>query len=106
MACFVDGDYARCLDWTAETLREDPTMYAVLRYRTAALALLGRLDEARNAVDQLLALNPEMTIARCRRHVEVEMKNPFKRPGVAEAYYEGLRRLVCRNECGRRPRCR
>jgi hypothetical protein len=63
----------------------------VLRYRAAALALLGRLDEARQAVVQLISLNPELTIARCRRHVEVEMKNPFKKPGVAEAYYRGLR---------------
>jgi DNA-binding winged helix-turn-helix (wHTH) protein len=27
-----------------------------------------------------------------RRHVEVEMKSPYKKSGVAEAYYEGLRR--------------
>jgi hypothetical protein len=32
-----------------------------------------------------------VTISRCRRHIEVEMKNPFKRPGVVESYYEGLR---------------
>jgi adenylate cyclase len=92
VACFVDADYAGAVERAAETLREHPNNVAVLRYRTAALALLGRLDEARNAVNQLLALRPGLTIARCRRHVEVEMKNPFKRPGVVEAYYEGLRR--------------
>jgi hypothetical protein len=31
-------------------------------------------------------------MARVRRHVEIEMKNPYKKPGVVEAYYEGLRR--------------
>ncbi len=91
VASFVDADYAAVLDRTAEGSREDPNNIALLRYRTAALALLGRLEEARETVNRMLALNPELTIARCRRHVEFEMKNPFKRPGVAEAYYEGLR---------------
>jgi hypothetical protein len=92
LAYFVDSDYAKVLDWTAEALRQSPTDIVALRYRIAALALLGRLDEARQAVGRVLMLNPALTISRCRRHVEVEMKNPFKRPGVVEAYYDGLRR--------------
>jgi TolB-like protein len=92
LACFVDGNYEGVLDGTAKALREHPGNITALRYRTAALALLGRLDEARQAVDQLLAANPEVTISRARRHIEVEMNNPFKRAGVVEAYYEGLRR--------------
>jgi TolB-like protein/tetratricopeptide (TPR) repeat protein len=91
VAAFVDADYAGVADRTAEGLRQDPNNVALLRYRTAALALLGRLDETRQAVNRLLALNPELTVTRCRRHVEFEMKNPFKRPGVVEAYYQGLR---------------
>jgi adenylate cyclase len=91
VASFVDADYLRVIDWTADRLRDEPDNIVPLRYRAAALALLGRLDEARQVVDRLLVLRPTLTIARCRRHVEVEMKNPFKRPGVAEAYYEGLR---------------
>jgi hypothetical protein len=39
-----------------------------------------------------LALVPNLTITRVRHHVEIEMKNPYKKPGVVEAYYEGLRR--------------
>ena len=92
MAYFVDGDYARVLDWTAQDMRERSNNLVALRYRAAALGLLGRLDEARQTVDQLLAANPEMTISRCRRLVELVMKNPFKRVGVVEAYYEGMRR--------------
>jgi TolB-like protein/class 3 adenylate cyclase len=91
LACFVDGDYSRVLDGTAQALREQPTNVTALRYRVAALALLGKLDEARRTVERLIVVNPDMTISRCRRHIEVEMKNPFKRPGVVEAYYEGLR---------------
>jgi TolB-like protein len=92
IARFVDGDYAGVVDWTARALPEQPSAAPLLRYRAAALGLLGRLDEARQTVAHLLALHPELTISRCRRHVEVGMKNPFKRPGVVEAYYEGLRR--------------
>jgi adenylate cyclase len=91
LAAFVDGDYPGVIDGTAKLLREDPANVTSLRYRASALALAGRLDEARRTVAQLLTAVPEMTIRRCRRHVEIEMKNPFKRPGVAEAYYEGLR---------------
>jgi TolB-like protein/class 3 adenylate cyclase len=91
LACFVDGDYSRVLDGTAQALREQPTNVTALRYRVAALSLLGRLEEARRTVARLLAVNSDMTISRCRRHIEVEMKNPFKRPGVVEAYYDGLR---------------
>jgi hypothetical protein len=94
LACFVDGNYEGVLDGTAKALREHPGDITALRYRTAALALLGRLDEARRTVDQLLVANPEVTISRARRHIEVEMNNPFKRAGVAEAYYEGLQRTL------------
>jgi tetratricopeptide (TPR) repeat protein len=92
LAYFVDGEYAKALDWAAQDLRDRSINIVALRYRAATLALLGRLDEARQTVDLLLALNPGMTISRFRRHIEVEMKNPFKRVGVVEAYYEGLRR--------------
>jgi TolB-like protein/class 3 adenylate cyclase len=92
LACFVDGDYAAVLDWTAQSLRRHPTNAVTLRYRAAALGLLGRLGEARQTVDRLLVVSPGLTISRYRRHVEVEMQNPFKRPGVVDAYYEGLRR--------------
>jgi adenylate cyclase len=91
LTCFVDGDYAAVLHWTMQTMQIYPDNVVALRYRAAAFGLLGRLDEARATVNQLLALNPELTISRCRRHVEVEMNNPYKRPGVAEAYFEGLR---------------
>jgi hypothetical protein len=63
-----------------------------LRYRAASLGLLGRLEEGRKVVQQLLTLAPDFTIARARQHVEFNMNNVFKTPGVADAIYEGLRR--------------
>ena len=91
LACFVDGDYAGVIHWTAQSLQILSANIVALRYRTAALALFGRLDEANQIVKQMLALNPSLTISRCRAHIETQMKNPFKRPGVVEAYYDGLR---------------
>jgi adenylate cyclase len=91
LTCFVDGDYGGVLEWSARSLRDRPSSMPALRYRAAALALLGRLHDARQVVERLLALNPGLTIARCREHIEVEMKNPFKRTGVVEACYKGLR---------------
>jgi adenylate cyclase len=91
LACFVAGDYAGVLEWTAWALQGLPESIIALRYRAAALGLLGYQDEAFRTVKQLRTLNPELTITRIRRYLEMEVKSPFKRPGVAEAYYEGLR---------------
>jgi hypothetical protein len=63
-----------------------------MRYEAASLGLLGRLEEGRQTVQRLLALVPDFTITRARRHIEFAMNNIFKTPGVADAFYEGLRR--------------
>ena len=41
---------------------------------------------------RLLELVPDFTIARAHRHIEFDMNNVFKTPGVADSLYEGLRR--------------
>jgi TolB-like protein len=92
LATFVAGNYDETVNRTSDGLSRNPTHVVLLRYRAAALGLLGRTGEARQVVQRLLALVPNLTIARIRRHVEIEMKNPYKKPGVVEAYYEGLRR--------------
>jgi TolB-like protein/tetratricopeptide (TPR) repeat protein len=92
VAHFVAGKYDEAVNWTAAGLSRYVTHVPLLRYRAASLGLLGRTDEARQVVQRMLAIVPDLTIARARRHVEIEMKNPYKRPGVSEAYYEGLRR--------------
>ena len=62
-----------------------------LRYRAASLALLGRIDEARQAINRFLEQRPGYTLDDCRRHQEFDMNSPFKKPGVTEALYRGLR---------------
>jgi hypothetical protein len=63
-----------------------------LRYQAASLGLLGRLEEGRQVVQRLLALVPNFTITQARRLLEINLNNPYKTPGVVDAFYEGLRR--------------
>jgi len=88
---FVAGEYEAAVEWTGKTLRERPGFAPALRYRAASLGLLGRVDEGRQAVQRLLELVPDFTIARARKHIEFDMNNIFKTPGVAESFYEDLR---------------
>ena len=92
LAHFVAGEHEAAVEWTGKALQEVPNHAASLRYRAASLGLLGRLEEGRQVVQRLLELVPDFTIARARRHIEFDMNNVFKTPGVADSLYEGLRR--------------
>ena len=88
---FVAGEFEPAADWTCKAVQQFPNHTAALRYRAASLGLLGRLEEGGQLVQRLLALVPEFTIARARRHIEFDMNNIFKTPGVADSLYEGGR---------------
>jgi len=91
VAYFGVGDHEKVVDWTARLLRERANVAGALRYRAASLALLGRTDEAQQVIARLLEHAPGYTVSEVRRHHEFDMKSPFKRPGVAESLYRGLR---------------
>jgi TolB-like protein/class 3 adenylate cyclase len=91
LAYFGVGDHEKVVDWTARILRERPNVAPALRYRAASLALLGRTDEARRVIARLLEHAPGYTVSEVRRHQEFDMNSPFKRPGVTESLYRGLR---------------
>jgi adenylate cyclase len=92
LAHFTAGEHEAVAEWTEKTLRLRPHYSAALRYRAASLGLLGRLEEGRETVRRLLELVPNFTITRARRHIEFDMNNVFKTPGIADSLYEGLRR--------------
>jgi adenylate cyclase len=92
MAQFVAAEHAAVVEWTTKALHQSPNHLASLRYRAASLGLLGRLEEGREVVKRLLALAPDFTIAGARQHIEFNMHNVFKTAGVADAFYDGLRR--------------
>ena len=91
IAPFGVGDHEAVVNATARVLREHPNSGPSLRYRAASLALLGRLEEARDVVDGLLEARPGYSITEVRRHHEFDLNNPFKRPGITESLYRGLR---------------
>jgi TolB-like protein len=93
LAHFVAGHYEATISWTESTLRDEPTHGPSLRYRAASFGLLNRLEEGQEVVRQLLVTRPNFTVSRARSHIELDLKNPFKTLGVAEALYEGLRRV-------------
>jgi adenylate cyclase len=92
LAHFVAGNDESVIESTRLTLRDQPNQVPSLRYRAASLGLLGRAEEGRQVVQRILELVPEFTIARARRHIEFDLNNGFKVPGVADRFYEGLRR--------------
>ncbi len=53
------GDHARALSCADEALRGSPRLLSALRYRAAALAELGRLEDARLAYARALAVDPD-----------------------------------------------
>jgi TolB-like protein len=88
---FVAGEYERAVEWSAKTLLALPHSTLALRYRAASLGQLGRLQAGREVVQHLLAVFPNFTISRYRRHLEFYLTNVFGTPVVAEALCEGLR---------------
>ena len=92
LAHFVAGEHEAVVEWTTKALQERFNYAAALRYRAASLGLLDRLEEGRQVVQRLLALAPDFTISRARRHIEYNMNNIFETPGVTNSLYEGLRR--------------
>jgi len=82
---YLAGDYERALEAADSALQIAPHYVLGLRGRANALALLGRMDEARAALDDFLAVSPNYTVATGRAGV------PFSDEAVFQHYMDGLR---------------
>jgi TolB-like protein len=91
-AHFIAGRHEAVLEFTEKALRELPDLAGAMRRRAASLGLLGRTEEGRQVVQQLLAIAPDWTVSRVRAFYEIDMNNVQKSPGVVDAMCEGLRR--------------
>jgi TolB-like protein/class 3 adenylate cyclase len=87
IAHLAAGRYDQALEWADRTLREEPGYSGALRSKAIACAHLGRIDEAREAVHQLIEAQPWQTIARTR----VFYSRVFP-PEIAEICVDGLRK--------------
>ena len=63
LAYLTDRQYAEALHWANLAVAEQPKFASSLRLRAAALGLLGRMAEAKDAARALLAAMPKLTIA-------------------------------------------
>jgi tetratricopeptide (TPR) repeat protein len=86
-AHFYAERYAEALAWANKALHDVPRYVPVLNVKAAACGLLGRIDEARACVAQLLALNPTMTCAGMRPYYRA-----FIQPACLERHVDGLRK--------------
>jgi tetratricopeptide (TPR) repeat protein len=87
VAHLVAGRYDEALDWADRTLREEPGYSGALRSKAIACAHLGRIDEAREAVHQLIEAQPWYTIAEAR----VSYSRVYS-PEIAEIWGHDLRK--------------
>ena len=73
------------IEWADRALHDQPRAVPAMRVKVAALAHLGRLDEARAELTRVLAILPKLTIAGYREYAH------FAAPEVLELYVTGLR---------------
>jgi adenylate cyclase len=81
---YLLGQYDASLSWARETLYLNPTHLQALAIRAAALAQLGRAEEAKMAAEVLLSSFPSLTVERHLRNFR------WKRPADLAHYREGL----------------
>jgi TolB-like protein/class 3 adenylate cyclase len=80
--------YEQALDWSVRALLEEPGYPAALRTKAIASAYLDRIEEAREAVRQLLDAQPWNTLARTGQFYA----RLFGSQEAAAIYVEGLRK--------------
>ena len=85
LAHFVARRFEQAIEWADRTLHDQPRMAPAMRVKVAALAHLGRLDEAHAELSRVFAIYPEMTIASYREFAH------FFAPEVLELVVTGLR---------------
>ncbi|KWV54025.1 adenylate cyclase [Bradyrhizobium macuxiense] len=81
---YLLGQYDASLSWSRETLYLNPNHLQGLAVRAAALAQLGRADEAKQAAEALLSIYPNLTVERHLRNFH------WKNPADIAHYRDGL----------------
>jgi adenylate cyclase len=87
LAHYANGSYDEAVRWTKMSMAENPRYTANLRYLTAALAALDRLDEAREVAASLLRCEPGFNLSRFEKTLQ-----PFRDPDMKARYLQHLRR--------------
>jgi TolB-like protein/DNA-binding CsgD family transcriptional regulator len=88
IAHFVAARYEEATDAADKALAELPTYPAGLRMKVATCGLLGRVDEGREYVERLLAVNPDSTISWLKAFWEAPLRH---NPHALAKFLEGAR---------------
>ena len=83
----ASGRYEEALEWADRALHEFPEYPHAMRSKAVACVQLGRIEEARKEVEQMLELHPGSTIGKWRANVIRYL--PSK---VLAVYVDSLRR--------------
>jgi TolB-like protein/Flp pilus assembly protein TadD len=86
VAAFAAERYDETVDWSRRTIEENPRFPGAYRLLTATYGQLGKVEDAKVALGELLRQMPGLTVAATRQQV------PWKRPGDADRYLGGLRK--------------
>jgi adenylate cyclase len=86
LAHYANGSYDEAVKWTKMSTAENPRYTANLRYLTAALVALDRLDEAQEVAASLLRCEPGFSISRFEKSLQ-----PFRDPDIKARYLQHLR---------------
>jgi tetratricopeptide (TPR) repeat protein len=84
-AYFFLGDYESAIETSKKGLQQDPSLFGALVTLACTYAQLGRKEEARHCVDELLRLIPRYSLRALR-------KNPmFVAPQLIENLIDSMR---------------
>ncbi len=86
VAAFVGTDYEEATEWAREAIDENPRFPSGHRLLATSLGQLGRLPEARVALDEFLHLVPDATIE------SIKVQTPWKHTADLERWADGLRK--------------
>jgi adenylate cyclase len=86
IAKYFAGDYEGTLEAAQRLIRFRPEVPMAYRWRAAALGQLGRINEAREALQEAIEASPT------NFYGNVRMRHPYMRPDRYEHMLEGLRK--------------
>jgi adenylate cyclase len=86
LAHFAAGRYESAVEWAKTSLRDNPKHVSSWRFLAASYAHLGRVAEARSALDEALRLAPGLSLT------SLKFILPSVFPAFAEAVIDGLRK--------------
>jgi TolB-like protein/class 3 adenylate cyclase/tetratricopeptide (TPR) repeat protein len=87
IAHMMAGQYSEAMEWADNTLHEVQHYTPGIRIKIALCACLGLIDEARQWLDRLLELQPDLTLAEMKVYAA-----KFLAPEAQELYIDGLRK--------------